>query len=61
VPDSVFDEAAEMVMVDLPDDALLARLKQGKVNQPEQHRDAVPADQRIEPARSFVQAFTGFC
>lgn len=36
VPDSVFDEAAEVVMVDLPADALLARLKQGKVYQPEQ-------------------------
>jgi len=36
VPDSVFDEAAEVVMVDLPPDALLARLKQGKVYQPAQ-------------------------
>ncbi|WP_288380004.1 DUF4118 domain-containing protein [uncultured Massilia sp.] len=36
VPDSVFDEAAEVVMVDLPADALLARLKQGKVYQPAQ-------------------------
>ncbi|MCC2954394.1 DUF4118 domain-containing protein [Massilia sp. IC2-477] len=36
VPDSVFDEAAEIVMVDLPADALLKRLKQGKVYQPAQ-------------------------
>jgi len=36
VPDSVFDEAAEVVMVDLPADALLARLKAGKVYQPAQ-------------------------
>ena len=36
VPDSVFDEAAEVVMIDLPVDALLARLKQGKVYRPEQ-------------------------
>jgi len=36
VPDSVFDGAAEVVMVDLPADALLARLKQGKVYQPAQ-------------------------
>ena len=36
VPDSVFDEAAEVVMVDLPADALLGRLKQGKVYQPAQ-------------------------
>lgn len=36
VPDSVFDEAAEVVMVDLPADALLSRLKQGKVYQPAQ-------------------------
>jgi two-component system sensor histidine kinase KdpD len=36
VPDSVFDEAFEVVMVDLPADALLARLKQGKVYQPAQ-------------------------
>ena len=36
VPDSVFDAAFEVVMVDLPADALLARLKQGKVYQPAQ-------------------------
>ncbi len=36
VPDSVFDEAEEVVMVDLPADALLSRLKQGKVYQPAQ-------------------------
>ena len=36
VPDSVFDGAAEVVMVDLPPDALLARLKLGKVYHPAQ-------------------------
>lgn len=34
VPDRVFDGADEVVMVDLPADALLARLKEGKVYQP---------------------------
>lgn len=34
VPDGVFDAADEVVMVDLPADALLARLKEGKVYQP---------------------------
>ena len=34
VPDRVFDAADEVVMVDLPADALLARLKEGKVYQP---------------------------
>lgn len=33
VPDRVFDAADEVVMVDLPADALLARLKEGKVYQ----------------------------
>jgi two-component system sensor histidine kinase KdpD len=33
VPDTVFDEAAEVVLVDLPADELLARLKVGKVYQ----------------------------
>src|SRR6185437_10697699 len=31
VPDHVFDEADEVVVVDLPPDELLARLKAGKV------------------------------
>jgi two-component system sensor histidine kinase KdpD len=33
VPDTVFDEASEVVLVDLPADELLARLKLGKVYQ----------------------------
>ena len=36
VPDRVFDNADEVVLVDLPPDDLLARLKQGKVYLPEQ-------------------------
>ncbi|WP_371765797.1 DUF4118 domain-containing protein [Massilia sp.] len=36
VPDSVFDAADEVVLVDLPADELLARLKLGKVYQPAQ-------------------------
>ncbi|WP_208278463.1 DUF4118 domain-containing protein [Massilia oculi] len=36
VPDRVFDAAHEVIMVDLPADALLARLKEGKVYQPQQ-------------------------
>jgi len=36
VPDRVFDGADEIVMVDLTADALLARLKEGKVYQPQQ-------------------------
>ena len=36
VPDRVFDDADEVVLVDLPPDDLLARLKQGKVYVPEQ-------------------------
>ena len=36
VPDRVFDAADEVIMVDLPADALLARLKQGKVYQAQQ-------------------------
>ncbi|HEX8784813.1 MAG TPA: DUF4118 domain-containing protein [Telluria sp.] len=36
VPDSVFDQADEVVLVDLPADELLARLKLGKVYQPVQ-------------------------
>ncbi len=36
VPDTVFDAADEVVLVDLPADELLARLKAGKVYQPAQ-------------------------
>jgi two-component system sensor histidine kinase KdpD len=36
VPDTVFDEAEEVVLVDLPADELLARLKSGKVYQEQQ-------------------------
>lgn len=36
VPDKLFDEADEVVVVDLPPDELLARLKAGKVYLPEQ-------------------------
>ncbi len=36
VPDRLFDEADEVVVVDLPPDELLARLKAGKVYVPEQ-------------------------
>jgi len=36
VPDGVFDGADEVVMIDLPAEALLARLKEGKVYQPQQ-------------------------
>jgi two-component system sensor histidine kinase KdpD len=36
VPDTVFDEASEVVLVDLPAAELLARLKLGKVYQPAQ-------------------------
>jgi two-component system, OmpR family, sensor histidine kinase KdpD len=36
VPDRLFDEADEVVVVDLPPDELLARLKAGKVYRPEQ-------------------------
>lgn len=36
VPDRVFDAADQVIMVDLPADALLARLKEGKVYQPQQ-------------------------
>ena len=36
VPDTVFDEADEVVLVDIPADELLARLKSGKVYQEQQ-------------------------
>jgi two-component system sensor histidine kinase KdpD len=41
VPDHVFDEANEVVLVDLPTDDLLRRLKDGKVYLPEQAERAV--------------------
>ncbi|MBF6990602.1 sensor histidine kinase KdpD [Cupriavidus sp. IK-TO18] len=40
VPDTVFDGADEVVLVDLPADELLRRLKEGKVYLPEQARHA---------------------
>nr|WP_281427752.1 sensor histidine kinase KdpD [Methylogaea oryzae] len=40
VPDTVFDEADEVELVDLPPDALLARLAQGKVCLPRQEERA---------------------
>src|SRR5271168_1089792 len=36
IPDTVFDAAAEVVLVDIPADELLARLKAGKVYVPQQ-------------------------
>ena len=36
VPDSVFEQADEVELVDLPPDDLLQRLKEGKVYVPEQ-------------------------
>jgi two-component system sensor histidine kinase KdpD len=41
VPDRVFDEADEVVIVDLPPDDLLQRLKEGKVYLPQRCRHAV--------------------
>ncbi len=41
VPDKVFDEAAEVELIDLPPDDLLERLKAGKVYVPEQARTAL--------------------
>lgn len=41
VPDKVFDEADEVVLVDLPPDELLQRLKEGKVYIPEQAERAM--------------------
>jgi two-component system sensor histidine kinase KdpD len=40
VPDAVFDGADEVVLVDLPADELLRRLREGKVYLPEQGRHA---------------------
>ena len=36
LPDTVFDKADEIVLVDIPADELLKRLKEGKVYQPQQ-------------------------
>lgn len=41
VPDAVFDKADEVVIVDLPPDELLQRLKEGKVYLPQQAERAV--------------------
>ncbi|HEY6355158.1 MAG TPA: DUF4118 domain-containing protein, partial [Burkholderiaceae bacterium] len=41
VPDRVFDEADEVVIVDLPPDDLLQRLKEGKVYMPQQAATAL--------------------
>jgi two-component system sensor histidine kinase KdpD len=41
VPDKVFDEADEVVLVDLPPDELLQRLKEGKVYIPQQAERAM--------------------
>jgi two-component system sensor histidine kinase KdpD len=40
VPDQVFDAASEVILVDLPADELLRRLRDGKVYMPEQARHA---------------------
>jgi two-component system, OmpR family, sensor histidine kinase KdpD len=41
LPDRVFEEADEVMLVDLPPDELLSRLKEGKVYMPDQARQAV--------------------
>jgi two-component system sensor histidine kinase KdpD len=41
VPDHVFDQADEVVLVDLPPDELLQRLKEGKVYLPDQAQTAI--------------------
>jgi two-component system sensor histidine kinase KdpD len=41
LPDRVFDEAEEVVLVDLPPDELLQRLKEGKVYLPHQAERAI--------------------
>ncbi len=48
VPDAVIDEADEVELVDLPPDALIARLQQGKVYVPESARAAQTAFFRPE-------------
>ncbi len=41
VPDTVFEDADEVELVDLPPDELLVRLKEGKVYLPQQAEEAV--------------------
>jgi two-component system, OmpR family, sensor histidine kinase KdpD len=41
VPDSIFDEANEIEIIDIPPDELLKRLSEGKVYTPEQSRQAI--------------------
>ncbi|MEY3289057.1 MAG: hypothetical protein RLZZ419_1299, partial [Pseudomonadota bacterium] len=41
VPDTVFEAASEIELVDLPPDELLARLKDGKVYLPQQAQEAI--------------------
>ncbi|MGZ8238045.1 MAG: DUF4118 domain-containing protein [Methylobacter sp.] len=41
VPDTVFEEANEVELVDLPPDELLTRLKEGKVYLPQQAQEAI--------------------
>jgi len=41
IPDRIFDEADEVVLVDLPPDELLQRLKEGKVYLPQQAERAI--------------------
>lgn len=41
VPDTVFEDADEVELVDLPPDELLLRLKEGKVYLPQQAREAI--------------------
>jgi two-component system, OmpR family, sensor histidine kinase KdpD len=41
VPDSVFEQADEVELIDLPPDALLQRLREGKVYMPAQAQEAV--------------------
>lgn len=41
LPDRVFDQAADVLLVDLPPDELLARLREGKVYLPDQARHAI--------------------
>lgn len=43
IPDAVFDRADEVELVDLPPDALLERLREGRVYLPEQARQAAHA------------------
>lgn len=47
IPDSLLDQAAEVMLVDIPPDTLLQRLHQGKIHQPKQ--DAQAARQFFRP------------